>query len=140
VISHRLFLRIASFTCVFLLAGCSVRRIVVNDVISPQRIAFIQSGVTTMSQVVSELGAPDELVDSEFGMATTYQWSDSRSSGVDFGFVLRMFSPYSPSMTLARTGADTEQLYVHYDSQGLVRTVGFTRHEASQPILWFWPF
>lgn len=126
--------------CLVILAGCSLRRVVVNDVISPQRVTFIQSGSTTMQQVVSRLGAPDEIFESEFGLATVYEWSDTKFSAIDFGYAARAFSPYSPSMTLARTGIDKEQFQVHYDAQGIVRTVGFIRHEGAVPVLWFWPF
>lgn len=127
-------------TCAASITGCSVRRVVVNDVIAPPQVAFIQVGATSMPQVVAELGAPDEIVESEFGLATIYQWSDTKASGVDFGFIARAFSPYSPSMTLARTGIDMEQFHVHYDSNNVVRTYGFTRHEPTRPLLWFWPF
>lgn len=126
--------------CAAIMAGCSVRRVVVNDVIAPATVTFIQSGMTTLPQVVAQLGAPDEILESEFGLATIYQWSDTKASGVDFGFIARFFSPYSPSMTLARTGIDMEQFHVHYDTQGIVRTFGFTRHEPIRPLLWFWPF
>ncbi|MEQ1793308.1 MAG: hypothetical protein ABL970_03875 [Nitrospira sp.] len=126
--------------CAAIMAGCSLRRVVVNDVIAPPTVAFIQSGSTTMPQVVAQLGAPDEILESEFGLATIYQWSDTKASGVDFGFIARFFSPYSPSMTLAKTGIDMEQFHVHYDPQGRVRTYGFTRHEPIRPLLWFWPF
>ena len=126
--------------CAAIMAGCSVRRVVVNDVIAPSTVTFIQSGMTTLPQVVAQLGAPDEILESEFGLATIYQWSDTKTSGVDFGFIARFFSPYSPSMTLARTGIDMEQFHVHYDAQGIVRTFGFTRHEPVRPLLWFWPF
>lgn len=126
--------------CVALMAGCSLRRVMVNDVIAPQQVVFIESGSTTMMQVVAQIGAPDEMLESEFGLATIYQWSDTKASGVDFGFIARFFSPYSPSMTLARTGIDMEQFHVHYDTQGVVRTFGFTRHEPVRPLLWFWPF
>jgi hypothetical protein len=126
--------------CAAIMAGCSVRRVVVNDVIAPAKVTFIQSGSTTLPQVVAQLGAPDEILESEFGLATIYQWSDTKASGVDFGFIARFFSPYSPSMTLARTGIDMEQFHVHYNAQGVVRTFGFTRHEPIRPLLWFWPF
>jgi outer membrane protein assembly factor BamE (lipoprotein component of BamABCDE complex) len=131
---------VVAITCVALMAGCSLRRVIVNDVIAPQQVSFIQSGMTTMPQVVAQLGAPDEIQESEFGLATIYQWSDTKASGVDFGFIARFFSPYSPSMTLARTGIELEQFHVHYDTQGVVRTFGFTRYEPVQPLLWFWPF
>lgn len=126
--------------CLAILAGCSLRRVVVNEVISPQRVTFIQLGGTTMQQVVARLGVPNEIVESEFGLATVYEWSDTKSSGVDFGFIGRAFSPYSPSMTLARTGIDKEEFHVYYDAQGIVRTFAFTRHEGVVPVLWFWPF
>jgi len=126
--------------CTGVAAGCSVRRVVVNDIVAPSAVTFIQPGTTTLPQVVAQLGAPDEIVDSEFGLATIYQWSDTRASGVDFGFIFRFFSPYSPSMTLAKTGIDMEQFHVHYDAQGIVRMSGFTRHEPVRPLLWFWPF
>lgn len=129
-----------SVLCVSLLAGCSLRRVIVNDVIAPERVKFIQIGATTMPQIVEQLGAPDEMVESDFGLATIYQWSDTKASGVDFGFIAKAFSPYSPTMTLAKTGIDMEQFHVHYDTEGVVRTFGFTRHEPLQPLLWFWPF
>ena len=131
---------LATVLCLLVLAGCSLRRVVVNDVISPQGVTFIQSGSTTMQQVVARLGVPNEIVESEFGLATVYEWSDTKSSAVDFGFLARWFSPYSPSMTLARTGIDKEEFHVYYDTQGVVRTVAFTRHEGVVPVLWFWPF
>jgi outer membrane protein assembly factor BamE (lipoprotein component of BamABCDE complex) len=131
---------IVAALCVVLLAGCSLRRVVVNDVISPQGVTFIQSGSTTMQQVVSRLGVPQEIYESEFGMATVYEWSDTKSSAIDFGYIVRAFSPYSPSMTLARTGIDKEEFHVYYDTQGVVRTIAFTRHEGVVPVLWFWPF
>lgn len=81
-----------------------------------------------------------EIFESEFGLATVYEWSDTKFSAIDFGYAARAFSPYSPSMTLARTGIDKEQFQVHYDAQGIVRTVGFIRHEGAVPVLWFWPF
>lgn len=140
VISKRLSRGLLVVLCTAIMAGCSVRRVVVNDVVAPSAVAFIQSGATTLPQVVAQLGAPDEIVDSEFGLATIYQWSDTRASGVDFGFIFRFFSPYSPSMTLAKTGIDMEQFHVHYDAQGIVRMSGFTRHEPIRPLLWFWPF
>ncbi|MFO0705366.1 MAG: hypothetical protein U0412_00800 [Nitrospira sp.] len=126
--------------CVVTMAGCSLRRVVVNETIPPERLSFIRPGSTTLSQVVSQFGAPDDIQESAFGLATVYEWSDTKASGVDFGFVARFFSPYSPSMTLARTGIDIERLHVHYDERGIVRTVGFTRHEGVIPTLWFWPF
>lgn len=126
--------------CAAIMAGCSLRRVVVNDRIVPPQVSFIQAGATTMPQVIAQLGAPDEILESELGLAMLYQWSDTKASGVDFGFIARFFSPYSPSMTLAHTGIDMEQFHVHYDSQGVVRTFGFTRHEPARPLLRFWPF
>lgn len=131
---------LAGVLCLVILAGCSLRRVVVNDVIPAERVTFIQPGNTTMEQVVARLGAPDEILESEFGMATVYEWSDTKSSAVDFGYIARAVSPYSPSMTLARTGIDKEEFHVHYDAQGVVRASGFIRHEGVVPVLWFWPF
>lgn len=93
-----------------------------------------------MQEVVARLGAPDEILESEFGMATVYQWSDVKSSGVNFGVAARFFSPYSPSMALARTGIEVEQFQVYYDPQWIVCSYGFARTKAEEPLLWFWPF
>ena len=132
-----------AFTAVCLImlcAGCSVRRVVYNETITTAQIQFIRTGQTTMPDVIEQLGAPDEITEAESGIVTLYNWSDTKSAAIDFGTLARLFLPYSPTMTLTRTGIAPEQFLVVYDPQWTVRAYGFSRWPKEHPVVWFWPF
>ena len=127
--------------CILLLcAGCSIRRVTFNDVVTPEQVKFIRIGQTTISELADQIGAPDELTESDFGALALYYWSDTKSAALDFGALGRLFLPYSPTMTLNRTGITPEQLQVMFDPQWTVRAYGFSRKSTDEPVIWFWPF
>jgi hypothetical protein len=125
--------------CLLLFTGCSIRRVVYNDIITADQITFIRPGQTVMTEVVQQLGAPDEMNEAESGVIALYNWSDAKSAAVDFGALFRFFLPYSPSMTLNKTGIAPEQLMVVFDPQWTVRAYGFSRWPKEE-LIWFWPF
>jgi hypothetical protein len=127
--------------CIVLLcAGCTVRRVVYNEVVTLEQVNFIRVGETTIRELADHIGAPDEVSESEFGVVALYYWSDTKSSGLDFGALARLFLPYAPTMTLNKTGITPEQFQVVFDPQWTVRAFGFSRRTTEDPVIWFWPF
>ena len=128
--------------CLLLLcAGCTVRRVVFNDVVTSEQVKFIRIGQTTMLELADHIGAPDEVTESEFGVVALYYWSDTKSAALDFGTIPRLFfGPFVPTMTLTKTGITPEQLQVVFDPQWTVRAYVFSRRTTDEPVVWFWPF
>jgi len=127
--------------CILLLcAGCTVRRVVFNDVVTSEQVKFIRIGQTTILELADHIGAPDEVTESEFGVVALYYWSDTKSAALDFGAIPRLFLPYAPTMALTKTGITPEQFQVVFDPQWTVRAYGFSRRITDEPVVWFWPF
>ena len=127
--------------CIFFLcAGCTVRRVKFNDVITSEQINFVRVGETTIGELADHIGAPDEVTESDFGFVALYYWSDTKSAAFDFGAIGRLFLPYSPTMALSKTGVTPEQFQVVFDPQWTVRAYGFSRRATDEPVIWFWPF
>ena len=127
--------------CILLLcAGCSVRRVTLNHVLTPEQVSFVRIGQTTIFELADQIGAPDEITESDFGALALYYWSDTKSAALDFGAIGRLVLPYSPTMTLNKTGVTPEQLQVMFDPQWIVRAYGFSRKSVDEPVVWFWPF
>lgn len=131
---------IVALFLIVLCAGCSIRRVVYNETISPAQIQFIRQGETTMSDVIDKLGAPDDITEADSGLVALYNWSDTKSAAMDFGAWSRLFLPYAPSMTLNKTGITPEQFLVVFDPHWKVRAYGFSRWPKEDPVIWFWPF
>ena len=131
---------IGTLSILLLCDGCSVRRVVFNDVVTSEQVNFIRIGETTMLELAEHIGAPDEVTESEFGVVALYNWSDTKSSALDFGALARLVLPYAPTMTLNKTGITPEQFQVVFDPQWAVRAYGFSRRTTDEPIVWFWPF
>lgn len=121
-------------------AGCSIRRVAFNDVMTLEQVSFIRIGQTTIRELADHIGAPDEIAESEFGVVALYNWSDTKSAAVDFGALARLLLPYAPTMTLNKTGITPEQLQVVFNPQWTVRAYGFSRRATDEPVIWFWPF
>ncbi|WP_455242888.1 hypothetical protein [Petrachloros mirabilis] len=133
-------LTIAGICLALFCSGCSIRRVVYNETITTQQVDFVKTGRTTMSEVVAQLGAPDEMAEADSGVVALYNWSDTKSAAMDFGAIFRFFTPWSPSMTLNRTGIEPAQFLVVYDPTWTVRAYGFSRWPKEEPVVWFWPF
>jgi hypothetical protein len=127
--------------CIFFLcAGCTVRRVVLNEIVTTEQVNFIRVGETTLVELADHIGAPDEVTESDFGFVALYYWSDTKSAALDFGTIPRLFLPYSPTMALSKTGVTPEQFQVVFDPQWTVRAYGFSRRATDEPVIWFWPF
>jgi len=120
--------------------GCTVRRVVFNDVVTTEQVSFIRIGQTTILELADHIGAPDEVTESDFGVVALYNWSDTKSAALDFGALARLVLPYAPTMTLNKTGITPEQFQVVFDPQWTVRAYGFSRRTTDEPVVWFWPF
>jgi len=131
---------VAGALCLLLFCGgCSIRRVAFNERITAEQTSFIHAGETTLRQIVDQIGAPDEMTESESGAVALYRWSDTKSASLNMTAIIRLFTPYSPSLTLNNTGVTTEVLEVLFDPDWTVRAYGFTRHRMEEPIMWFWP-
>lgn len=137
---HSIKLVVGALCVLLLCTGCSVRRATLNDVLTPEQVSFIRVGQTTIRELADHIGAPDEVTESDFGAVALYYWSDTKSAGLDFGAIGKLFLPYSPTMRLSKIGITPEQLQVVFDPQWTVRAYGFSRKSADEPIVWFWPF
>lgn len=127
--------------CILLLCtGCSVRRVVFNDIVTSDQVNFIRLGETTMREMVDHIGAPDDMTESESGTVALYNWSDTKSAAMDVSALTRLFLPYAPTMTLTKTGITPEQFQVVFDPQWTIRAYGFSRRATGEPVMWFWPF
>lgn len=127
--------------CILLLfTGCSVRRVVFNDIVTSEQVDFIRLGETTMRELVDHIGAPDEMTESESGTVALYNWSDTKSAALDFGALARLFLLYAPTMALRKAVITPEQFQVVFDHEWTVRAYGFLRRTTDEPVLWFWPF
>ena len=138
--SHSIGLIVGVLCLLLLCAGCSVRRVTFNDVVTPEQVNFIRVGQTTIRELADRIGAPDEVSESDFGVVALYYWSDTKSAALDFGAVGRLFLPYSPTLTLSKAGITPERFQVVFDPQWTVRAYGFSRRTTDKPVVWFWPF
>ena len=137
---HSIKLVVGALCVLLLCAGCSVRRATLNDVLTQEQVSFIRVGQTTIRELADHIGAPDEVTESDFGAVALYYWSDTKSAGLDFGAIGKLFLPYSPTMRLNKIGITPEQLQVVFDPQWTVRAYGFSRRATDEPVIWFWPF
>src|SRR5512134_1576935 len=56
--------------------GCNVTRVTLNTPLTPDDVAFIIPGQTTLSDVVTRLGTPDSITDTRTGAIATYRFLD----------------------------------------------------------------
>ncbi|MBI4401922.1 MAG: hypothetical protein HY581_09850, partial [Nitrospirae bacterium] len=113
------------------LSGCEFRRIVINDPIRPEDVAFIRPGVTTMSDIVTHLGVPDEIEGTEERAVFRYRFRDAKIFRVDFGKLLRFWSPVTPDMILGRGNLGTDVLQVAFDPHWIVQEHAFAKQARS---------
>lgn len=120
-------------------AGCDFRRVVVNQAVDPQTLQTLNSGKSSMQDVVQALGAPDEITAKPYGMVFQYRYGDTKTMRVNFGWVLRFFLPVAPSMNLGRGEGVPQVLHIALNPDGI-----FDRYLLQQPTnspqFSFWPF
>lgn len=114
----------------FASAGCNVVRVTLNTPLVENDVAFIVPGQTTLAEVINKLGAPDSLTDSRTGVVATYRFLDVKYSRVNFGWLLKPWSPVDPDMILSRTGFGADAFEVLYDTRWIVTDHAFLRRLA----------
>lgn len=113
--------------------GCNVVRVSLNTVLTPEDVAFIVPGKTTLADVVAKLGAPDSINDSDTGIVATYRFIDVKYSRINFGWLVKPWTPVDPDLIFSRAGLGVDAFEVLCDSQWVVAHQGFQRHLYRHP-------
>ena len=108
--------------------GCNVVRVTLNTPITQNDVAFIVPGKTTLADVITKLGTPDSITDSNTGVVATYRFLDMRYSRINFGWLLKPWSPVDPDLIISRTGLGTDAFELLCDSNWVVTHQSFLRH------------
>ena len=116
-----------------LCSACNVVRITLNTPLTPDDVAFIVPGHTTLTDVVDKLGSPDSINNSETGMVSIYRFLDMKYARVNFGWLAKPWSPVDPDLIFSRTGFGTDAFQVFYDFNGVVVQHSFLRHVTDRP-------
>jgi hypothetical protein len=119
--------------------GCSFARLTINDTIMAADVAFIVPGRTTFRDIVERLGAPDEMRPAYDGAVVLYHFHDAKYSRVNFGHLLRPWTPIQPDLVLSTIGLGTEVFEVILDEQWIARQQAFTHHPSGRSHV-PWPF
>jgi hypothetical protein len=107
-------------------------RLSVNEPIKAEDLAFIAPGKTTLHDIVERIGAPNELAKVEGGVLGVYYFLDAKYSKVNFGWVLRFWSPVDPDLILSKGGLGMNRLEVRFDPTWVVRDYGIAHHAGVQ--------
>jgi len=108
--------------------GCNVVRITLNTPLTQNDVAFIVPGRTTLAEVIAKLGAPDSITESHTGVVATYRFLDTKYSRINFGWLLKPFSPVDADLIISRTGLGTDAFELFCDSNWVVTHQSFLRH------------
>lgn len=117
--------------------GCNVVRVSLNTTITPDDVAFITPGNTTLTDVVTRLGAPDSIGETDTGMVATYRFLDLKYSRVNFGWLAKPWTPVDPDLIFSRTGLGVDAFQVAFDPHGVVVHSSFQRRPSGPP---FYPY
>ena len=127
---------VTSLLVIFLAAlcsACNVARFTLNTPLTPEDVAFIVPGQTTLPDVIERLGSPDSINNSNTGIVSVYRFLDMKYARVNFGWLARPWSPVDPDLIFSRTGFGTDAFQVFYDSNGVVIQHSFLRHVTDRP-------
>jgi hypothetical protein len=131
---------LVSLLWILALGGCGLYtavRVTVNDSLAPQDVRFIETGKTTLTEVVAQLGAPDELTGGDRGMLLVYHFRDAKYSRVNLGWPLRFWLPVQPDLILAGGGLGTDMFEISFDEHWVAQQHAFSKHtQASRHRLW----
>lgn len=120
-------------------AGCNVIRVKLNTPISADDVAFIEPGKTTLGDVIGKLGAPDSITDSYIGVVATYRFLDMKYSRVNFGWLVKPWSPVDPDLIISRSGFGVDAFELLCDQNWVVTHLSFLR-QLSGPQFNPYPF
>jgi hypothetical protein len=117
---------LCALTCATVV-GCNVVRITLNTSLTQNDVAFIVPGQTTLADVITKLGTPDSITDSHTGVVATYRFLDVKYSRVNFGWIVKFWSPVDVDMLMSRTGLGTDAFELLCDSNWVVTHHSFYR-------------
>ncbi|MBK9111253.1 MAG: hypothetical protein IPM88_06100 [Nitrospira sp.] len=86
-----------------------------------------------LADVVDTLGAPDSITDTETGTIVTYRFLNAKYSRVNFGWLLKPWSPVDPDLVFSRSGLGTDAFELLCDDQWIVTHHAFVRHRPAPP-------
>lgn len=115
------------------LSGCNVARLTINTPLTPDAVAFVTEGQTTLTDVVDKLGAPDSIADAEGGTVVTYRFLNAKYSRVNFGWLVKPWSPVDPDLIFSRSGMGTDAFELLCDTNWVVTHQAFVRHRPEPP-------
>lgn len=121
------------------LSGCNVARLTINTPLTPNSVTFITEGKTTLNDVVDKLGAPDSITDTERGTVVTYRFLNAKYSRVNFGWLVKPWSPVDPDLVFSRSGMGTDAFELLCDTNWVVTHQAFVRHRP-EPLFTPYPF
>lgn len=121
------------------LAGCNVARLTINTPLTPQHVDFVTDGRTTLREVVNVLGAPDSMTEAISGTIVTYRFLNVKYSRVNFGWLVKPWSPVDPDLVLSRSGFGADAYELICDSNWVVIHQAFVRHRP-EPLFTPYPF
>jgi hypothetical protein len=121
------------------LSGCNVARLTINTPLTPDSVSFITEGQTTLADVVNKLGAPDSITDAEGGAVVTYRFLNAKYSRVNFGWLVKPWSPVDPDLVFSRSGMGTDAFELLCDTNWVVTHQAFVRHRP-EPLFTPYPF
>ena len=116
-----------------LMPACNVVRVTLNTPLTPDDVAFIIPGQTTLFEVVDRLGSPDSINNSETGIVSVHRFLDMKYARVNFGWLVKPWSPVDPDLIFSRTGFGTDAFQIFYDANGTVIQHSFLRHVIERP-------
>ena len=108
--------------------GCNVVRVTLNTSLNREDVAFIVPGQTTLADVIAKLGAPDSISESDQGVVATYRFLDMKYARVNFGWLVKPWSPVDPDLIISRTGLGVDAFELLCDSNWVVTHQTFLRH------------
>ncbi len=108
--------------------GCNVVRVTLNTSLTREDVAFIVPGRTTLADVIVKLGAPDSISESDQGVVATYRFLDMKYARVNFGWLVKPWSPVDPDLIISRTGLGVDAFELLCDSNWVVTHQTFLRH------------
>ncbi|HXX75289.1 MAG TPA: hypothetical protein VEI50_09180 [Nitrospiraceae bacterium] len=116
------------------------QRVTLNQPLSEEDVSFVVNGKTSLSEVVEQLGAPNQMLSSNGGVVARYQFTDGKYFRVDFGWGLRFLSPfYSPDLVLGGGGSGADLFQITYNDHWIVQDHGFAFHSQLSEFR-LWPF
>ncbi len=129
-------------------SGCPIRwqRVTLNHPIKSADVAFIVPGQTTFTDVLQQLGVPDQLKDSKAGPIAQYDFLDVKQFKVDLLWGLPFVVPAllvvpdsARNFDLEGGGVGSDHFRVFFDSNWVTRYYAFEIHSKATEFV-LWPF